>query len=234
MRREMLFQTDISKRIKVFIDEEAKNMANSPLLTSDEFEDAIREVFPFDEPTLDRLFDTEADKFEPVLQTAAKELYAGREAAFTPDILRKIERDIYLQVLDDLWMQHLENMDHLREGIHWMSVGQQDPLVEYRRRGQQLFDSMQHDLRHTVLRTVFHAQPVDLAALEGPIETELTRAARGSISNASQIQTDEDQFSESSFVPKKTEAASKKKAAEKRKHDRKTERKRKTQARKRK
>ena len=59
--------------------------------------------------------------------------------------MRKVERDIYLQILDNLWMQHLENMDHLREGIHWMSVGQQDPLVEYRRRGQLLFEDMQTD-----------------------------------------------------------------------------------------
>jgi len=234
MRYEMLHQPDISKRIKVFIDEEATAMASSPLLTTDEFEDAIREVFPFDEATLDRLFDTEADKFEPVLKTAAKELYEGRETAFTPDIMRKIERDIYLQVLDELWMQHLENMDHLREGIHWMSVGQQDPLVEYRRRGQQLFESMQHDLRHTVLRTLFHSQPVDLAMLDEPIETELTRAARGSISNASQIVNNQNEFDEGSFVPKKVESDAKKQAAEKLKKARKIERKRKTQARKRK
>ena len=46
--------------------------------------------------------------------------------------MRKVERDVYLQILDNLWMQHLENMHHLREGITWMSVGQRDPLVEYR------------------------------------------------------------------------------------------------------
>ena len=74
--------------------------------------------------------------------------------------MRKVERDIYLQVLDNLWMQHLENMDHLREGIHWMSVGQHDPLVEYRRRGQLLFEDMQNSLRHDVLVHLFHAQPV--------------------------------------------------------------------------
>ena len=41
--------------------------------------------------------------------------------------MRGLERDVYLQVLDVLWMQHLENMQHLREGIHWRSVGQRDP-----------------------------------------------------------------------------------------------------------
>jgi preprotein translocase subunit SecA len=118
------------------------------------------QVFPFDDDTLDRIFDTDASKFEKVLKTAGNELYAAREAAFTAEILKKVERDIYLQVLDNLWMQHLENMDHLREGIHWMSVGQQDPLVEYRRRGQMLFDDMQLTLRHEILRSLFYAQPI--------------------------------------------------------------------------
>jgi preprotein translocase subunit SecA len=234
MRHEILHQADIRKRINVFVEDETKALATSSLITSDEFEDVVREVFPFDEATLDRIFDTEADKFAPVLQTAAKELYEGRETAFTADIMRKIERDIYLQVLDELWMQHLENMDHLREGIHWMSVGQQDPLVEYRRRGQQLFDAMQHDLRHGTLRTLFHAQPVDLERLNAPVETELTRAARGSISNASQITETDNELNERSFKPKSMEVAEKRKAAEKAKKARKTERKRKTNARRRK
>jgi preprotein translocase subunit SecA len=234
MRSEILHQADIKKRVNLFLEEEAKILANSPLITSDEFEGVVREVLPFDEPVLDRIFDTEADKFEPVLLTASRELYQGRETAFTPEIMRAVERQIYLQVLDELWMQHLENMDHLREGIHWMSVGQQDPLVEYRRRGQQLFESMQHDLRHTVLRTLFHAEPVDQAAINAPVETELTRAARGSISNASQITNGSDEFDEGSFKPKKTEVEEKKKATAKIKKARKTERKRKTQGRKRK
>jgi len=234
MRREILNQPEIRKRITIFLEDEVKALANSPLLTTDEFEDAIREIFPFDEATLDRLFDTEADKFEPVLLAASKELYEAREAAFTPEIMRKVERDIYLQILDDLWMQHLENMDHLREGIHWMSVGQQDPLVEYRRQGQQLFDAMQFDLRHTVLRTLFHAEPVPAEALEQPIETELTRAARGSINNAGQIIEGEAEFSEADFTPKKVEQQAKKAAHDKQKKARKQERQRKTKARKRK
>src|SRR6185312_14185288 len=189
MRREILRSQDISKRVRILIDDEVRSLAASPLVTTDQFEDMVREVFPFDEATLDRLFDSDASKFEKVLKTAAGELYDGREEAFTKDIMRKIERDIYLQVLDNLWMQHLENMDHLREGIHWMSVGQQDPLVEYRRRGQLLFEDMQNTLRHDVVRTLFHAQPIAQEDLDRAIDTDLTRAAAGSIDNASQILT---------------------------------------------
>jgi preprotein translocase subunit SecA len=234
MRREILMQANIKKRINVFIEDEVRMLAASPLLTTDEFEDIVREVFPFDDETLDRLFDTEATKFQQVLLTEARELYAAREMAFTADIMRKVERDIYLQILDNLWMQHLENMDHMREGIHWMSVGQQDPLVEYRRRGQLMFEDMQQQLRHEVARALFHAEPVPEEDLARPVETELTRAARGSVSNANQIVQTGDEFEESDFKPRRAEQAEQKAANDKRKKARKAERQRKTKARKRK
>ncbi len=234
MRHEILHAKDISKRIHIFLDDEVKALATSSLVTTEQFEDVLRETFPFDEPTLDRLFDSDASKFATVLTVEAKELYSAREVAFTPEIMRKVERDIYLQVLDNLWMQHLENMDHMREGIHWMSVGQQDPLVEYRRRGQLLFEEMQQTLRHDVLRALFHAEPISQEDLDRATETELTLAARGSISNASQINTTETEFEATDFETKKTSQDTAKKQADERKRARKVERKRKTAAKRRK
>ncbi|MDB5171007.1 MAG: preprotein translocase subunit SecA [Candidatus Saccharibacteria bacterium] len=234
MRREVLRSSDISKRIKLLVEEESHALATSTMVTSDQFDEVVREVFPFDEPTLDRLFDSDATKFERVLLTETSELYAARESAFTEEIMRKVERDIYLQVLDNLWMQHLENMDHLREGIHWMSVGQQDPLVEYRRRGQMLFEDMQMTLRHDVLRALFHAHPISAEELERAAETELTLAARGSVNNANQIVNSEKEFAANDFVDKKVIEAAVKKQAVDRKKARKTERKRKTVAKRRK
>jgi len=226
MRREILTQAEIQKRIKLFIEEEAKELARSPQLLSEDFEMFVTEVFPFDENTLDRLFDAESDKFGETLLQEALELYEAREAAFTPEIMRKVERDIYLQILDNLWMQHLENMDHLREGIHWISVGQRDPLVEYRRQAQRMFEEMQLTLRHDVVRTLFHAEPVDLSRT---VETELTKAARQSVDNADKI-TEGEEFHETDFIPQKVEAETKKQASVKRKKARKQERQRKAKA----
>ena len=199
MRREILRAENISKRINASIEDEVKAIATSPHILDDNFDEVVKEVFPFDEPTLDRLFDTEADKFERVLLSEVRELYAGRESAFGADFMRRLERDVYLQVLDDQWMQHLEDMDHLREGIHWMGVGQQDPLVEYRRQGQILFDVMQQTLQHLVVRTVFNTYPVDVGQLDRPVETNLTRAARSSIENAGTIIHNQDEFHEADF-----------------------------------
>lgn len=226
MRREILNQTDISKRIKIMIEDEAKALANSPLLTSDEFEPILKDIFPFDDATLDRLFDTEADKFSEVLKTEALEYYEAKLIAYDADIMHKIERDIYLQVLDNLWMQHLENMDHLREGIHWISVGQRDPLVEYRRQGQLLFDEVQASLNHDVVKMLFHAEPVRQDQLDRPVETELTIAARQSVENADKI-IDAEEFHEQDFDSDLMHSATKKQLSVKtRKKARKAERKR--------
>ena len=125
-------------------------------------------------------------------------------------------------------------MDHLREGIHWMSVGQQDPLVEYRRRGQLLFDDMQLTLRHEVLRSIFYAEPIAQEELDRVIDTDLTRAARGSVSNANQIMATEREFDEADFVSSQAERELARKKAQTIKKRRKTERKRKTVAKRRK
>lgn len=225
MRREILHQTDISKRIKLFIEEEVKFLAASDLATTDMYDALIREVFPFSEETLDALFDTPAEKFGEALLEQAKKLYEERVESFGEEDMRKIERDIYLQILDNLWMQHLENMDHLREGIHWISVGQRDPLVEYRRQGQHMFEEMQTTLRHDVMRAVFNAEPSE--ETDGPVETELTRAARQSVDNADKI-IEADEFTEDDFVGGSTNKGGSKKVvtAAKRKKAHKVERKR--------
>jgi len=234
MRREILNQPDISKRIKLLIQEESNALAASPLLTSDEYEAMVKDVFPFEEPTMDRLFNTEADKFGKVLRTEALRFYEARQVAFDTEIMRKVERDIYLQILDNLWMQHLENMDHLKEGIHWISVGQRDPLVEYRRQGQHLFEGMQASLRHDVVRMLFHAEPANEDEVNKPVETELTRAARQSVDNADRI-IEAEEFHETDFKDALPGSSTKKKQTTKgRKKSRKAERKRRSKGKRRK
>jgi preprotein translocase subunit SecA len=98
MRREILRSGDISKRIKILIEDEAHALATSPLVTTDQFEDLVREIFPFDEKTLDRLFDSDATKFEKCSKPRPPNCMRARETAFTEEIMRKVERDIYLQV----------------------------------------------------------------------------------------------------------------------------------------
>lgn len=228
-RRKLLLNTDISELINTFIEEEAERLAALPGL-DDTYEQQIKDIFPFDEKTLDRLFDAEADKFSKVLKLETASLYKKQEAMFGPEIMRAIEGDIYLQILDNLWMQHLENMDHLREGIRWYGVGQRDPLVEYRRQSQLLYDDMTARLRFDVVRHLFHARPVNEDILNQPVETELTRAAKGSISNADKI-TEEEVLSQADFDKPKPKTKAKNPSSRRKAH--KAERKRRTKGRRR-
>ena len=120
------------------------------------------------------------------------------------------------------------------EGIGLRAYGQQDPLVEYRRRGQLLFDELQITLRHDVVRALYSAMPVDSDEAERLAETDLTRAARHSVENVDQINAGESEFEETDFARPADEVDQKKKADDARKRARKTERKRKAAGRKRK
>lgn len=228
LRREVLRAEDISPRIKKFISEEAEYLANHPESLSEQFETILSETFPLNDKTLDKLFETEATKFQAALDKAAQKRYSDQEAVFGAEIMRKVERDVYLQILDTLWMQHLENMDHLREGIHWISVGQRDPLVEYRRQGGFLFDEMQLSLRHEIVRAIMHAQPLP-QQLEETVETELTRAARGSVGDPAKVTRakPEEEIVYDTFAEEKAAQA---RLHSKRKKARKAERKRKKTA----
>ena len=225
MRSEILKQANISKRVNEFIDSEVKAIAGSPHAVTDKFEDMIKHVFPFDDKTLDRLFDLPEHDFEKEFIKEARKLYDDQESRFGEEILRKIERDMYLQTLDNYWMNHLENMQHLREGIVWMSVGQRDPLVEYRRQSQIIFEAMQVNLRHEVVKSLFHARPIDASQLDRAVETELTKAARKSVDNADKI-IDAEEFRETDFKTEKQDTLAKKKQAEKKRKSRKAERQR--------
>lgn len=217
MRREILKHADITNRIHEFIEDEIRNLVSSPDSMSEEFETILKETFNLEDEVIDKLFDVDAEKFEKALLKEVKKLYKEQTEQFGEDIMQKVERDVFLQVLDNLWMQHLESMDHLRQGINWISVGQRDPLVEYRRRAQMMFETMQQDLRHDTIRSLFHARPVARDRIDESVETELTRAARSSVDNADKVlsldKIDDDDFkpaTDSSPTKAKVSAAKKK------------------------
>jgi len=183
IRKNILHGEDISDRIKELLAEEvgvltALNAKQNPKMAQ-EFE----AIIPVEAKVLKEIAKQEKDKERTQLALdAAKKLYAKREQDLSPELMRKVERDVYLQVLDTLWMQHLENMQHLREGIHWRSVGQRDPLVEYRQESQRVFETLQATLREEVLRAIYHVTKGDVAQADAKkMNTELTRAAENAV-----------------------------------------------------
>lgn len=187
IRRRALLAEDISKQIKQMVEQEAENWSQITPTDKKEFYRELQTVFPFAEKQLKELKSTEdAKERTKRFKEYAYELYVDREEALGTDLMRQVEREAVMQVLDQLWMEHLENMEHLRNGIGWRSIGQKDPLVEYRREGQSLFEQMQATLRREVIKGLMHLQPHQV---QQAVETELTKMARQSTDNANQITT---------------------------------------------
>ena len=183
IRRKILEGGDIKPEIERLIESKLRELTVVPAKNNKSFNVEFEEVFPLNEKRLKAIGDEKRDKarFDLALKEVTK-LYKSKEDELETETLRKVEREVYLQVLDTLWMQHLENMQHLREGIHWRSVGQRDPLVEYRSESQKLFDSLQATLRDEVLRAVMHVSVRDaVARAEEDHDTELTRLAESAV-----------------------------------------------------
>jgi preprotein translocase subunit SecA len=89
----------------------------------------------------------------------AKKSYLEKETGIGADIWRSAQRMLYLQTLDTLWMNHLDEIDYLRQGIGLRGYGQRDPLIEYKHEAYNLFISLLDNVRNTFLSTVFKIVP---------------------------------------------------------------------------
>ncbi len=182
IRRRILEGEDIHSEIKRLMREEVKMLTEFSSRANKHFDEEFKAVFDFDDDLIHGigLVRKEKDREKMALE-AVEEAYNKKEEEFGAETMRKVEREVYLKVLDTLWMQHLENMQHLREGIHWRSVGQRDPLVEYRSESQKLFDGLQRNLREEVLKILLSITPSEAASdnvTDGEeYESELTKMA---------------------------------------------------------
>lgn len=182
VRRKILDGDNILPEIKRLYKDEIKELTEFSARVNKDFKKNFLAVFDIDEDLVESIgLMRKAKDREKIALAAVEEAYQDKEAEFGAETMRKVEREVYLQVLDTLWMQHLENMQHLREGIHWRSVGQRDPLVEYRSESQKLFDSLQRNLREEVMRILLGLTKQDIAPLsDDDYETELTKLAESS------------------------------------------------------
>ena len=179
MRRRILDGDNIRPEISRIYKDEIAELTQFSSRVNKDFVANFKKVFDLDDDLLETigLMRKEKDRYKLAL-AAVEELYSDKELEFGEDTMRKIEREVYLQVLDTLWMQHLENMQHLREGIHWRSVGQRDPLVEYRAESQKLFDGLQRALREEVMKILLSVRLQDVNELsDDNYDTELTKMA---------------------------------------------------------
>lgn len=233
IRRSILEGEEIKPEILRLLDEKVKELTHLPAKNNPKFKEEFEAVIPLKEADIKKIGEEKKDnKRVELAKKAAHKLYESKEKELGEDLLRGIEREVYLQVVDVLWMNHLENMQHLRDGIHWRSVGQRDPLVEYRSESQKLFDSLQATLREEVLRTIFTVRKQDVSQAkmtDDTYESELTQAAKGAVEVGVNEVGAPEKHGDDDFKVKKArvEARGKKKAVKKKRKAAKAARKRK-------
>ncbi|MCB0970858.1 MAG: SEC-C domain-containing protein, partial [Acidimicrobiales bacterium] len=95
------------------------------------------------------------------LLTEAISYYEMREVELGEEVMRQIERQVMLNILDQHWREHLQEMDYLREGIGLRAMGQRDPLVEWQREGFEMFGAMMSSIAQDFVKYVMHVQVVE-------------------------------------------------------------------------
>ena len=101
------------------------------------------------------LAETGADELIEMANERARDIYALREQDFTPEVTRELERVIMLRVVDEYWMDHIDAMQELRQGIGLRAYGQSDPVVEYKREGFEMFEGMIAAIQEETVRRLF-------------------------------------------------------------------------------
>ena len=116
-------------------------------------------IIPLQPLTQERIVKEGKNNLKQQLKGEAVKLYEAKEAEFPePEAIRELERVILLKVIDRKWMDHIDDMDQLRQGIGLQAYAQKDPLVEYKLSGYEMFDALIENIKDETLKLLFHVK----------------------------------------------------------------------------
>ena len=139
-----------------------------------EINSVLRPIIPLKPITREDIKGMRKNQVKQKLKEEAVKLYEEKEAEFPEaEQLRELERVILLKVIDQKWMDHIDDMDQLRQGIGLQAYGQRDPKVEYKLQAYEMFDSMIAAIQETTLRLLYHVR------LEQKVEREQVAQVTG-------------------------------------------------------
>ena len=114
-------------------------------------------TIPLQPLTPERVKKPKKNSLKQQLKEEAVKLYEAKEAEFPePEAIRELERVVLLKVIDRKWMDHIDDMEQLRQGVGLQAYGQRDPLVEYKMSGYEMFDEMTQNIREETVRLLYH------------------------------------------------------------------------------
>ena len=141
----------------------------------DELNQSLLPIIPLAPVTAERIEGLRQKEVKQLLKEEAAKLYEAKEAEFgDDDKMRELERVVLLRVVDQRWMNHIDDMEQLRQGIGLMAYAQHDPKVEYRIVGFQMFEEMSQMIQEETLRLIYHVrveQKVERQEVAKPMHT---------------------------------------------------------------
>ena len=124
-----------------------------------ELNELLIPIIPLKPVTKEDVKGIKANELKHRLKEQAVKLYEAKESEFPePEAVRELERVVLLKVIDRKWMDHIDDMDQLRQGIGLQAYGQRDPLVEYKMAGYDMFDDMIANIQEDTVRLLFHVR----------------------------------------------------------------------------
>ncbi len=168
-RRKILHQEDLSGNIKEMIEKvvaRTMSMYAPPEVYSEDWdlEALINYAEDFYAPhgllKVEELQNLSREELDEYLHKVADDHYNAREAAVGSELMRELENLVMLKVVDNHWMEHLDSMDLLREGVGLRAYGQKDPLVEYKFEAYDMFEAMIDAIQDDVVRYIYHVNVI--------------------------------------------------------------------------
>jgi preprotein translocase subunit SecA len=190
-RREILEMNDVKPEITEYIKDEIEKTIAATCADEDHCEakivfESIRGFLPVDESVKTKIDEVLTDRNKNMAEKnsalveyllgLAKEIYGKKEQEIGAETMRMVEKSIVLETFDNMWMNHLDEIDYLREGIGLRGYGQRDPLVEYKREAFNLFSHLMENIKASIVNTIFRISlaPAQNVALNAPVQRNLT------------------------------------------------------------
>ena len=128
---------------------------------------SLRPIIPVEMITPERVKGNKKDELKHQLKQEAVKLYEAKEAEFpNPEMLRELERVFLLKVIDRKWMDHIDDMDQLRQGIGLQAYAQRDPVIEYKMSGYDMFEAMTDSIQEETVKLLLHVKIEEKAERE--------------------------------------------------------------------
>ena len=183
LRRQVLTSADLKAetlgRVEAAVSTvvQAHTDTRTGLVDGDNVYEQVNNFVPLDEGIKKLLEKADTREAEERLVQRVREVYAEREKQFGEANMRLVERAVSLQMIDTLWLEHLEAIEHLRTGIGLRGYGQRDPLVEYKGEAFRLFQQLRRLIDSEIAGMIFRVS-VTINPPQQAVETNLTQAAK--------------------------------------------------------